>query len=174
MASLLEFYEYLARYIADLSVGVAVKGAVAGAVWLFLLMFDLNNPAHKALVLLMCFDYLLGAAHALNADNFISRYFWRGLAKFLVYGIAVVIADLADRGMGPVLFGFSFSAAVCAYLVANEAISSLTHLGEFGVPIPPWIMERLRRYRNNIERAPKQPHPAEPLDAEGEHHDRPL
>ena len=156
MMLLYEAIETVWRYFIDLSLGGALKSFVALVLWVVLAFFDLENPAHKALIYLMVLDYALGAAHAWKCNRFMQLFFWRGLSKFIVYALAIFIADLADKGMGVYLLGTSLSSALCAYLVANEALSALCHLGEFGVPIPPWLLAKLRFYKKNIEAPPEQ------------------
>jgi len=139
------------RYVADLATAPCVK-AVIGLCWLCIgYLFGLPNPATEALIYLMIIDYALGTAHAWKDNRQSFQSFARGVLKFIVYGVAINIANHVDVGIGPMAFGISFQVMLCGYLCANEALSALTHLGEFGVPIPPWFMERLRNYRKTCE-----------------------
>lgn len=161
-----EWWEFLTRYASDVASASWLKAVLGVGITAFATFLGLPNPAVEALLLLMVSDYVFGAAHAWKEDRLQFVRLRRGLGKFIVYGVTINIVTLADRGMGVDLVGFSLRNLLCGYLCANEALSALTHLGEFGVPIPPWIMQRLRSYRKSIEDKQVAHAPCEPPDHE--------
>ena len=151
-----EWVEIVTRYSVDLATAPWLKAIIGFVMTSALVFAGLNTKAMEALLLLMALDYVLGTAHAWKDGKPSARKFFRGIGKFVVYGLALKIASLSDVGMGTADLGFSLANLLCGYLCANEALSALTHLGEFGVPIPTWLFERLRTYRNKIEQTESQ------------------
>lgn len=151
------WWEFLGQYAADVSTAACAKGVFAFCLTMTMGFFGLAHPPIEALMLLMLCDYALGFAHAWQEENIDVGKMRRGLGKFVGYALALNIAWLADRGMGlPTGAVYSMRNLLCAYLVANEAISALTHLAYFGVPVPVWLMERLRSYRSSVENPKSQ------------------
>ena len=162
-----EWLTLISRYADDLSNAAWLKALFALCFTGVVALLRLDLPNVEALMTLMVFDYALGFAHAWKENKQDPYKFARGVTKFIVYGLAINVVVQADKGMGLESSLFSLRNLLCGYLIANEAISALTHLSAFGVPVPVWLFERLRKYRDNIE------HPKD--NDQGDHHDdRPL
>lgn len=132
-------------YLSELAAEPAIKASLAAVLGGFAALFNLESAAHVSLVWLLCLDYALGVAHALKENTFCMRRACRGLGKFFVYGVGIIIAQKADIGMGldPRTLA-SLTTALCAYLSANEAWSCFKHLEAFGFPLPPWLKGKLQ------------------------------
>lgn len=149
-----EWATLVANLVNGLTTAPSIKLLLGFAIALFAKLLGLSHSAVQALMLLMLCDYFLGAAHAWKENRLEFSKLKRGLGKFIVYGVAINITWLADEGMGTEAVGFSLRNLLCGYLSANEALSALTHLAEFGFPFPVWLKERLRHYRDSIGKIP--------------------
>ena len=146
------WWTLITGYAEDLAAAAWAKTACAFLFTACLRFFGLDHSPIEALMTLMVCDYILGFAHAWREKNIDVGKLRRGLGKFIGYAMALNIAWLADKGMNiPLDAAYSLRNLLCAYLAAHEAFSALTHLGAFGVPIPVWLMDRLRSYRKSIE-----------------------
>ena len=149
-----EWATLVANLVNGLTTAPSIKLLLGFAIAVFAKLLGLSHSAVQALMLLMLCDYFLGAAHAWKENRLEFSRLKRGLGKFIVYGAAINITWLADEGMGTEAMGFSLRNLLCGYLSANEALSALTHLAEFGFPFPVWLKERLRHYRDSIGAMP--------------------
>lgn len=149
-----EWATLVANLVNGLTTAPSIKLLLGFAIAVFAKLLGLSHSAVQALMLLMLCDYFLGAAHAWKENRLEFSKLKRGFGKFIVYGAAINITWLADEGMGTEAMGFSLRNLLCGYLSANEALSALTHLAEFGFPFPVWLKERLRHYRDSIGAMP--------------------
>lgn len=125
--------------------GSAVIGIVS---WL---LGGIDLP-FKALVILFLADYLLGFSCAWKLQTINSRKLWRGVGKFILYVAAIMTAnmlDLAVDGLIPWLKNPVRDFMIC-YLALNEFLSVSEHLAQLGMRMPPWLLSRLKAYRDQI------------------------
>jgi len=105
----------------------------------------------ESLFYLVCIDFALGVAHGWRVGRLSKSKFLYGLAKFLLYFLTLVCASLLDAACNvkaAALFHVDFRGFLILYLCFNEAISIFGHLHFFGVPLPEWLLRRLRDYRD--------------------------
>ena len=97
----------------------------------------------SVLITLMALDYLGGVLHALESRKLDSAIGFRGIVKKVGYLMLVVLACMFDTAMQlPAPLGRTL---VILFLIANESLSIIEHLGQLGVPIPAWLIDRLRK-----------------------------
>jgi phage-related holin len=141
--------------VAEMATTPVLKGVIAFVVGVACGTLEDVAPAGHALLLLMTADYALGTAHALKINDFRFSRFWRGFGKFLLYGVAILIAELIDVATGapiqmPGIGLVGFEGSLVTVLAVNEGLSCLTHLEVFGFQVP-WLTKRLKRIKNFVE-----------------------
>lgn len=128
-----------------LKAGLAAMTSVAG--WLF----GAWTALFGILLLLMCLDFGLGFLRGWLRCRVSSTKIKYGLAKFVFYGLALVVGYQLDatllNGCGQSL-PVSVRDFLASYLILNESISILEHLSFFRVPLPAGLLKRLRVYRD--------------------------
>lgn len=129
-----------------------VKTAGSGLLTWGLALAGYPGQAFTALGVLLVLDFILGFSRAWRSHELSSAKIRSGICKFIVYGVAVVVMGLVDQGA--TIPGISFRDLLIAYLCINEALSALAHLSFYGVPIPRGLLERLRKYREDLEQTP--------------------
>ncbi len=105
----------------------------------------------EVLFFLVCIDFALGVAHGWSVGRLSRSKFMYGLAKFVLYYLTLLCAALLDAACNAKAAAFihvDFRGFLILYLCFNEAISVFGHLHFFGVPLPEWLMRRLRDYRD--------------------------
>lgn len=144
------YLESLLRSLTDgwpVKAGLACLASVAG--WLF----GVWTALFGILLLLMCLDFALGFVRGWLRCRVSSTKIKYGLAKFVFYGLALVVGFQLDA---TVLAGCGHSLPVsirdflASYLILNESISILEHLSFFRVPLPVGLLKRLRVYRDDL------------------------
>jgi toxin secretion/phage lysis holin len=92
------------------------------------------------LFMLMVIDVLTGIAKAWKNKRLRSRNALYGYARKVLIFTVVIMANVLDQILG--LSGALTYATVIFY-IANEGLSIVENLAQFGVNIPPFITERL-------------------------------
>lgn len=101
----------------------------------------------------MCIDFLLAAGIALYEGRFSYVEFRYGLRKFIGYGLAFTVTAIADRGINISGLPLNITVAMSCWAMTGEAVSCLVHIDHiFPGLLPPWIIQRLRFFRNSIEK----------------------
>ncbi|WP_081434591.1 phage holin family protein [Maridesulfovibrio salexigens] len=132
---------------------ITIKACLAmccsGASWL-VGGFD---KALLALAVLYLSDFALGLGRALHSGNYNSAKFRHGVGKFLVYAVAIIMANMLDITLDESL------PSVCAYvreflvmyLASNEFLSVAVHLAELDVHvIPRQLTDRIKSFRDEF------------------------
>jgi toxin secretion/phage lysis holin len=143
--------EYLSVATEELLGDFASKAAAATVTTSVCLWIGGQDGLVETLFYLVCLDFALGVAHGWRLGRLSKSKFLFGLAKFLLYFLTLTCANLLDRACNlkaAMLFHFDFRGFLVLYLCFNEAISALGHLHFLGVPLPDWLMRRLRDYRD--------------------------
>jgi len=111
----------------------------------------------QLLVYAIGFDILTGMVAGWidrSLDSAISR---RGVARKVMVLIGVAASEVAGRHLGlqvPVPWGgtWGLGAAVAAYYCIHEGLSIVENLARAGVPLPEWVLVRLRQLGGAAER----------------------
>ena len=117
----------------------AILGAIVGLLGGKDILLDV-------LLIMVTVDFISGIMQAYLDCKLNSKECFRGIVKKLGYFMAIALAYSMDRMLGlqmPLI-----RTALMGYLIANEGISGLEHLGAMGVPIPPWLITRLEQLRD--------------------------
>jgi len=143
--------QYFSGAIRDLLTGWAFKLS-GSAVFLAVLNFigGRDRPL-EGLFSLLCLDFALGLAHGWRLGRLSKHKFLGGLAKFLLYYLALRCANDLDavfNAQAGLWFHVNFRGFLIMYLCLHEALSVLQHLHFFGVPLPAKLLSRLRDYRD--------------------------
>lgn len=110
--------------------------------------FWLGLPvAVQTLVALQGLDILLGLILALSERRARSAPAWRGALKKAGALIVIALVHLID----PVI-NLQISPVVAVYYCLSETLSILENAGRLGVPLPPFLMERLEKLRDTNHR----------------------
>lgn len=128
----------------------ALACCCAGASWL-VGGFDLSLLALSVLYLS---DFALGWGRALRSGTYSSAKFRHGVSKFIVYAVAIIMANMLDVTLDETL------PSVCAYvreflvmyLASNEFLSVAVHLSEMNVHvIPRQLTDRIKSFRDEFD-----------------------
>lgn len=115
---------------------------VCGA--LVLSLIGTNYVAYEIMFTLILIDTITGSFCAFKTKSFSSSKSFKGLKKiFLFFGL-VIAAHQITRYSGNFQF---IEDGVVLYCAANELISIIENAGKLGVPLPSWITERLRIFK---------------------------
>lgn len=113
-------------------------------------LFGQSSNLIWSLLLLTVLDFVLGFIRGWLTNNVSSRKMRIGIAKFILYGIVLIVGvhcgDALVRVI-PIFNKFNLRDVLVAYLVVNEGLSVLEHLVHFGIPLPLKLISRLRSYR---------------------------
>lgn len=127
-------------------------------------------------IVMLCFvmimDYITGMAAAWRDGNLSSKKGAFGIAKKLLYLVAVCVGIVADwviySGLQAVnvSLGVStfFGLLVTIWLVVNELISILENLKKIGVPLPKFLLSIVKKLKITTENVGKS-------ESEDEKHD---
>lgn len=111
--------------------------------------FIFNGELHAlySIVILISLDTVTGFLNGWKENDIDSRVFYRVAIKFLIYIIMMVSGRLADKVM-PKPF---LSPMLDTFLVVTELISILENCGKLGVPVPKFIMDKLKKAQGKIK-----------------------
>lgn len=127
-------------------------------------------------IVMLCFvmimDYITGMAAAWRDGNLSSKKGAFGIAKKLLYLVAVCVGIVADwviySGLQAVnvSLGVStfFGLLVTIWLIVNELISILENLKKIGVPLPKFLLSIVKKLKITTENVGKS-------ESEDEKHD---
>jgi toxin secretion/phage lysis holin len=122
----------------------AVVTACVGAI-----LVALGGP-DAALVTLLYFiaaDYVSGLMKAIVQHNVSSSIAVKGLCRKFGLLMVVFLGARLDEWLGPNAFIRLF---FCVAFIVSEGVSIAENLSVVGVPIPPWIITRLRVFQQMI------------------------
>lgn len=116
--------------------------ATCGAVVISLV--GTNYLAYEILFILIIVDTITGVSVAFHKKEFSSSQSFKGLKKiFLFFGL-VIASHQITRYSG----SFDFiEHGVVLYCAANELLSIIENSGELGLPLPSWIVDRLKIFK---------------------------
>ena len=143
--------EYLCGAFRDLLGGLALKAGLSTGVGIACLWVGGRDRMLEGLFYLLCLDFALGFAHGWKLGRLSKAKFLGGLAKFLLYFLALLCTALLDTVINAKmesLWHAPFRDFLIIYFCVNEALSILKHLHFFGVPLPKRLMDRLTDYRD--------------------------
>lgn len=102
----------------------------------------------KVLCTLMLIDIVLGVLCRFIDHGLESEAMARGLIKKAVVILIVLSFMVFDMHYAEPL-QLHFASAIALVFTANELLSILEHAAKLGVPIPEWILVRLRKYQGS-------------------------
>lgn len=108
---------------------------------IFIYLFGGIDVALTCLIVAIVLDYVSGMIKAYNKKQLSSKIGFSGILKKIGILILVMLSVLVDRVTGNT---GAIRTLVIYYFVANEGLSVLENLGEFGIPIPNAIKKALK------------------------------
>jgi len=109
-----------------------VCGSIASV--FFYTFGSLNDPVYVLLIFTLI-DTILGFVKAVKERQLSSDKLRKGVVKFIIYFIFIVLANCLDKVFGSP-FGTSLRSFSISYLIITEGISILENLQAFGLNIP--------------------------------------
>lgn len=103
-----------------------------------------NYVAYEILFVLIGIDTITGMSVAFQNKNFSSSQSFKGLKKILLFFGLVIASHQITRYSGNFQF---LEDGVVLYCAANELLSIIENSGKLGVPLPAWIIERLKAFK---------------------------
>ena len=106
----------------------------------------------KALVFFLIGDYITGMVAAALNGKLASQQGIKGIVKKVGSILLVIVVYQADKAV-PAISGWEtpLRDITISALIVNDFISVIENLGEWGVPIPRVIRERLAQLREKTE-----------------------
>ena len=108
----------------------------------------LNNAFIQILVLIVLFDILTGMVNGLKGKKGNSTKGLLGVVKHLLVVLLVVVAYPYMRIMGMSLTANAF----VIFYIAVYGISVTENLGQLGLPLPKFVIERLEKLRDGADK----------------------
>lgn len=121
------------RFIASTAVGI------------FTFIYGNIDNIFYALVALIIVDYLSGVVSAIIEKKLSSAVGFVGILKKVVILCVVAVGSMCDKLTGS---GDTFRNMVCAFYIANEALSIIENAGRIGLPIPKKILDVIETIKN--------------------------
>lgn len=145
------------------SEGKTIQGAFSVLGSLVLSYMGMITVPIVMLCFVMIMDYITGMAAAWRDGNLSSKKGAFGIAKKLLYLVAVCVGIVADwviySGLQAVnvSLGVStfFGLLVTIWLVVNELISILENLKKIGVPLPKFLLSIVKKLKITTENVGK-------------------
>lgn len=145
------------------SEGKTIQGAFSVLGSLALSYMGMITVPIVMLCFVMIMDYITGMAAAWRDGNLSSKKGAFGIAKKLLYLVAVCVGVVADwviySGLQAVnvSLGVStfFGLLVTIWLVVNELISILENLKKIGVPLPKFLLSIVKKLKITTENVGK-------------------
>jgi toxin secretion/phage lysis holin len=132
-----------------------LKVVVAGGITFALELVGYPESAILWLFYLMVADFILGFSRAWKNGTPNRRKFYKGIGKFLFYGVSVALLVFVDRSLSVAFkadyLPYELQDFYIAYLCIGEFVSCAGHLAFFGMPFPASFLRRLEQYRQRIE-----------------------
>ena len=128
-----------------------VKGAfsfVAGAVIALIGGWDVLM---QVLLLFIVIDYVGGLIQAIMEKKLDSNIGYRGIIKKVSYFAVVIVAAQLDRVLMPMDVPPLARSITVLFLLVNEGLSILEHAAAVGVPIPKFLVDLLKKLRDQAE-----------------------
>lgn len=147
-----EIFDTLLIYGRALMDGAWFKAVLAAVIGTLSGLLGDSGPLFQLLLLILCFDYVLGSVHAGLQGRLRACVAIRGMIKNVAYVISVLVVGVMDNAAAHVvdMVHIPFLDIFMGYLVAHESISCLGHLAAFGVPVPPRLLETLKDYHARL------------------------
>ena len=141
------------------SEGKTIQGAFSVLGSLALSYMGMITVPIVMLCFVMIMDYITGMAAAWRDGNLSSKKGAFGIAKKLLYLVAVCVGIVADwviySGLQAVnvSLGVStfFGVLVAIWLIVNELISILENLKKIGVPLPKFLLSIVKKLKITTE-----------------------
>ncbi len=136
-----------------------VKGGIATLGTIITYMTDAFTPLILIMVIFMGIDYITGMLSAALSDGFSSKEARKGTIKKLTYFFVVAIAFGFDfvifETTKTIGLNFQWKAifgmlSIC-WLISTDGISILENLVEIGLPIPKFLLNGLKLFKEKVE-----------------------
>jgi len=121
---------------------IATGGTIATATYL------LGGLDHLlfAFAIFLALDYITGLSAAIYRREVNSRTGWTGLGRKVLMFVFVIVAHQLDVISGNSQ-GF-IRDAILLFLIGTEGISIMENCGKLGLPVPPFLLTTLDRFKN--------------------------
>lgn len=136
-----------------------IKGLLAGVIAFLSAKLGILGPILLMLCLVMVIDYGTGMTAGFKEHNIESKKGMWGIVKKLLYGVAVAVAMIVDWTIITVASYVDlaiptttfFGILVAVWLILNELISILENLKRMEVPLPPFLIKIVNRFKITVE-----------------------
>ena len=98
------------------------------------------DSALESLIIIMLIDYITGVFSAIKNKKLSSKIGFEGILKKIIYLFIICLTCVIDR---MTLNDGSIRSLVIYWLIANDGISILENVAEFGIPVPAKIKDML-------------------------------
>lgn len=112
----------------------------------------LNNAFIQILVLIVLFDILTGMVNGLKGKKGNSTKGLLGVVKHLLVVLLVIVAYPYMRVMGMSLTANAF----VIFYIAVYGISVTENIGQLGLPLPKFVIDRLEKLRDSADKGDGQ------------------
>ncbi len=135
------------------------KGGVATLGTIITYMTNAFSPLMVILILFAMVDYITGMISANLNEGWSSKEAYRGVIKKFSYFFMVMLAFGFDFAIDELTrkFGFNlsfpavFGVLTVCWLISTDGISILENLVEIGLPVPNFLINGLKVFRDKVE-----------------------
>ena len=143
-----EFWIYISHTLAF----TKIKTVLTVIIWFIATLIGWFTILIKALFLLLIIDFILWFTLAWINHNISRKKLNYWIWKIVAYCIALIVLNLTSIAiLNFNINGFWLLEFGIAYLALNEAISALNHLSRLWVPIPIAIVNKLEKYKSDLD-----------------------
>lgn len=114
-------------------------------VGIFTFVYGVPDTILYVLISLIVVDYLSGVVAAIIEHKLSSAVGFVGILRKSVILAIVAVGTMCDKLTGA---GSTFRNMVCAFYIANEALSIIENAGRIGLPIPRKLMDIIETIKN--------------------------
>ena len=141
-----------AYYVQTLSSGGYIKGLIACCTW-FASLTGIAIEVYAICLCLCVVDMVLGTYAAIRQGRFSLRIFQRGVMKFIVYGVYILVAAAVQIVLSRTIsIEVPMVGWIIAYLGANDALSIMANARNLGWPMPKLFQTIIVRVNHGVEK----------------------
>lgn len=111
-------------------------------------LFGAFDVPLKILVVFICSDFIVGLLKGWYMGKLSSQVGYKGIIKKAGILFVIIIATMLDILIGQLIF----RVPVCYFFIAIEGISILENLGQIGVRIPPFLLDKLAQLKDDNDK----------------------
>ena len=128
---------------------IEIKGLIASIGAGLGFMFGDFDTFLKVLLVLVVIDYVTGVMSAYILKELSSKIGFQGILKKVFLLVMVALATMIDEILNTQ--GIA-RGAIIFFFIATEGLSILENAVKCGVPVPQWLIDKLKQLKNNNEK----------------------